>query len=569
MEHERRDFSDCAREAVLTCTYPLEGNGPGDASEVSASVPLSANPDIAVVRRIDVASTVYLRLGLRLLGKYDPGSGIQVPVDATRTAIMELGADVALAAYPASRATSYAVLEINGTEFFQPYGDALLDALRVSDCGSLRAGAVCPTALDTLGLVSATAPWASSAYSDAGGSNVASSRPGNGSFPGVWWVDEHNAPLSEAPDFAPPVDGDGFPTGTGVWRGCPTWGSGIYTPTTSTFWVRIGFKTVEPLWVSPASPALSSASQSQEDVLRGVSSLKVRLGRGDPARALRILTAGVQSALPTLGNTCALVSVGYSAPTPYGDGRPCRATRSAIVVRTVTLRDGASRGWPRAACSLVPHRVWRSWEFPATSLCRGMPGDVVLFPHTPRVVMTALPSLLLLSVAPPASALSADEGDWLFSFCDPLPDRARPAPPCTVSVGNSPVMLTHASAEELFATSSANAASPLDWALWSGKVLGSSPASWGRFLPWVQTVGGAIMLAMGRDVPLPDGVTPGTVGAFDVGVGACAFRTGTSPAPAMRPRLIVTAMFESTMTLTPGSAASQPWMRPWKRARID
>jgi hypothetical protein len=458
--------------------------------------------NVYVARDVDWASTVYLRVDVRLLDT----AGGEYPINEP---LLQLGVDGSLAAFPLNSLTATITATINDTTATINSQDVLTEILRLTDYRANRLQRTCPTMLDKYQQNSD----AVNAQNDpiSGYTNMAhdyAEQP-NGSWANIVFTTPQGQVLTGTAAGAYTYNGlvvntiDGVPVSTNQGAGVV---NGLYS-------VFLKWRTTEKLCLSPF---IFANEFSGDTGLFGINNIQMVMNMRDPNRALRLRDSVVGTA-QKLFYSGGVTPPEWQPPVFYNTNVATGPfSDSQLHVQFLT---------PSLDVPLPPKSVVPYMEFPryitqpiGTLTAFGTQGDTLQL-QSQTITLPQIPDLLIIYVkALPDAATVAANGSlnpnlpqYGSSYLPLQSSRngSRSINPLSINFDNFSGLLSSHTTEELYAMSIKNGLE-MDWSSWSGRARVSA----GQTGSSISTTGGFLVLKPSMDLTLQSGQAPSLVGNF-------------------------------------------------------
>jgi hypothetical protein len=418
--------------------------------------------NVFVDRAVDWSSDVYVSLSVAI--------DAAVSGYVAAQAVLRIGQDAALCAFPLHELTQTMTATINDTSVIINTDSVLHEVLRLTDFKKNRLVRHCPTMLDR--------------YAEYTKSDGAINSPLNGYLQatdsaevpnGAWYAVDFTAPSGAilVGTQTPAYTSGGVAVNTV--NGVPVRSAGTEPATYPLF---IKFKSTEKLVLSPF---IFADSHEWETGLFGINNIQLVMNmKTDVSRVLRYSTAG--------GRTVSAVAMNNVGANNSGFGN------AKVYVQYLT----PSLDLPLPSKSIVPYM-----EFPRyiTSGSVGA-GDASFQIQSQTIVLPQIPDMLLMYVKPTAYT-NASYGDWYY-----------PITAISLNFDNFAGLLSSHTAEQLYQMAVHNGLE-MDFNEWIGKARngngGTNLTNGGQF---IQTVGGMLVLRPGQDFGLQTGQAPAIIGNY-------------------------------------------------------
>ena len=455
--------------------------------------------NVYVARDVDWASTVYLRVDVRLADS----AGGQYPIDEP---LLQLGVDGSLAAFPLNSLTATITATINDTTATINSQDVLTEILRLTDYRTNRLQRTCPTMLDKYqqnadALNAQNDPM--STYSNM--AHDYAEQP-NGSWANIVFTTPTGVVLSGTASNAYTYNGlnvniiDGVPVSTA---------QPVTNETNGLYSVFLKWRTTEKLCLSPF---IFANEFSGDTGLFGINNIQMVMNMRDPNRALRLrdsVTGTAQKLFYSGGAT----PPEWLPPVYYNTNVPSGAfSDSQLHVQFLT----PSLDVPLPPKSVVPYMEFpRYITQPIGTLAAGASSQL----QSQTITLPQIPDLLIIYVkALPDAATVAVNGSqnpnlpqYGSSYLPIQSSQAgsRSINPLSINFDNFSGLLSSHTTEELYAMSIKNGLE-MDWNSWSGRARVTAGPT-GSTIP---TTGGFLVLKPSMDLTLQSGQAPSLVGNF-------------------------------------------------------
>ena len=402
---------------------------------------------------------------------------------AAGTPIVVFGQDIALAPFPLHQLVETSQATINDTSVILNTSEVLDILLRLTDYKVNRLTRTCPTMLDRFadyddayGAIGS--PLAS--YLDA---TEAAEMP-NGAWADLVFLDPTTGAVAVPGAAVTPAVGSPYVFNANGVPAFPTGGS-----VAGSYQLVVRWRSVEPLVLSPFIFA-DGAEYSQG--LYGINQIQVVLNM--KASINRLFRYSVQRGAFTAIACSYWTGAGYTS-TPFVEPR--------IQVQTLT----PSLDLPLPSKNVVPFMQFpRYLTNSSVSAAAGAAFEI----NTNTITLPSIPDFFILYCRPQAYA-SGNVGDYYF-----------PIQSVNITLDNYSGLLNNHTQYQLYRMAVHNGLE-MSWEQWSGSAKAGvqngagAPTAYGKN---IQTVGGPLVLAPGRDIPLAAGIAPGVLGNFAFSVKA-------------------------------------------------
>ena len=436
--------------------------------------------NVFVDRAVDWTSTVALAFS------------VAVAAPVAGEAVLQMGRDAALAAFPLHELTQTMTATINDTSVVINTDTVLHEVLRLTDYKKNRLTRHCPTMLDRF-----------ASYNDCAGANANPlagylTATESAEVPnGAWWDLQFVNPNNNLA-----LSGSGSYVSGGVTveyvNGIP-----VCTEGQLSYPVAIRFTSTEKLVLSPF---IFADSAEWETGLFGVNNIQLVMNlKSDVSRVLRSTTF--------YGRTVSSIQ--------YLNAGQGAFQNSKVNVQYLT----PSLDLPLPAKSVVPYM-----EFPRYINASYAVGQTQLQSQT--IVLPQIPDMLIIYAKPQAYA--ATEGDWYF-----------PITKISINFDNFAGLLSSHTQQQLYQMSVHNGLE-MDYNEWSGAAYAGSAYPGEQPAGYIQTVGGPLILKPGQDFGLQSGQAPSLIGNFTLQFNVdIANRFGSAVAPVLYVIAVNSGFFET------------------------
>ena len=396
------------------------------------------------------------------------------------SAVVAMGRDFALAAFPLTSLAQTMTATINDTTTTMNTGDVLYEVLRLADYKKNRAQRTCPTYLDTYKSYNSAFGAINNPLGDYTNAVDSGSVP-NGAWSQFSFTDPTGLPLT----------GNGNYTSGGVQvdylNGVPVVRSVLGVVQTS-YPLFFSFTSTEKLVLSPF---VFSDTHEQDTGLFGIQNIQLVMNMTAPsttAIAGRVIRQNSVSG-------CALANVAYNNST--SNGSPFANSRVNVQFLTPSLDI------PLPPKSVVPYmefpRFISSQQFATPIPIGGVQSQIV----SQTITLPQIPDLLIIYAKP--TAYAAQDADYHL-----------PLTQISINFDNFSGLLSSHTEEQLYAMSFRNGLD-MDYSAWRG--VGKTTAYQGSATNMggqgnSALVGGFLVLKPSQDITLQSGQAPSLVGNF-------------------------------------------------------